>query len=121
MKNKIILAALAMILSLSFTVYGGDVLTEEQQLVADAANQVLQSEELALVNQNLSLADLGVVFDESSSTDVSAEEPGVNNGEAGIFPLDANTWASLTDNQKNLYYAAGEIEEEIQSVLSLVG
>ena len=43
MKNKIILAALAMILSLSFTVYGGDVLTEEQQLVADAANQVLQS------------------------------------------------------------------------------
>lgn len=29
MKNKIILAALAMILSLSFTVYGGDVLTEE--------------------------------------------------------------------------------------------
>ena len=52
MKNKIILAALAMILSLSFTVYGGDVLTEEQQLVAAAANQGLQSEELALVNQN---------------------------------------------------------------------
>ena len=104
-------------------VYGNmqDVPTAGSFFYAEENVTVLSGEELALMNQNLSLTDLGVVFDESSSTDVSAEEPGENNGEAGIFPLDVNTWASFTDNQKNLYYAAGEIEEEITGVFEYLG
>ena len=37
------------------------------------------------------------------------------------FPTDAETWASFSDNQKHLYYALEEIEEDVTGVFEYLG
>ena len=48
-----------------------------------------------------------------SPTVCSASEEG--------FPTDVETWASFSDNQKYLYYAMEEVEEEVTGVFEYLG